>query len=384
MDRKQKQVERYLQGAKHAQSLDDRKALQRLAAERKASKQRAKRRRHWSDDDAAEDYEQLQRRERAAAARAGVLTSASATRRAVTHHGTVVGITAGRARVRTHAGDVEAVLAPELGATQRASLAVGDEASLTVRSDGSFVLVEVDARRSVLSRPDPSRPEIERVFAANVDVAVIVAAVVEPALRHRLIDRYLVALQRGGTEPLVAANKIDLVTEAEERTRLDRLLDDYRAVGVAALFTSAATGEGVEQLRDELASRTVVFVGQSGVGKSSLVQAVAPDLGLDVGRVRTGDGKGRHTTTGTTLFDVPLPRGAARLIDTPGVRSFSLAGVEPASVADAFPEFARYHCRFADCLHAEEPGCAVVHAVASGEVGERRYTSYRRILASLD
>lgn len=386
MDRKQEQVRRYLEGAKREKTWTERKELARRSKQRRASRPGtgSGRRREWSDEDDAEDFERTERRRTRGDRQRPPEVETPPPK--PTHFGQVVGVTSGRARVRTERGDVEAVLAPAIAKTQRSSLAVGDEVGLAARVDGSFVLVEVAERRSSLSRPDPSRPDVERVLAANVDVAVIVAALVQPALRQRLIDRYLIAVQRGGVRPIVCANKADLVDGPEERERLERLLDVYAAGGVPTIFTSAATGEGVDRLREELAGRTVVFVGQSGVGKSSLLNAVAPGLDLVVGHVREGDGKGRHTTTASTLHEVPLVGGQTRLVDTPGIRGFLLAGVDAGSLAEYFPEFEelRGGCRFADCRHVHEPDCAVRLAASSGALAPARYETYLRILASFD
>lgn len=383
---KEDTVARYLKGAAREKSLSERKQLDRLSRERRANRQgqSSTRRRTWDEDDAAQDFEREYRRStQRLRHRAPEPRGAS---HVATHHGQVVGIAAGRARVRTSGGEVDAGLAPHLARTQQTSIAVGDEVGLALRLDGSFLLVDVKERRSTLSRPDPGRPDIERVIAANVDRAVIVVSVREPYLRHRLIDRYLVAVERGGVEPVVVANKLDLVHLPEEREDIDRILATYRELGVPTLTTSVQTGEGIDQLATEITGRTVVFVGQSGVGKSSLVTAVAPDLELGVGRVRHGDGKGRHTTTRSTLFEVEFPEGHARIIDTPGIRGFKLAGVSRENLASLMPDLADLapSCRFSNCMHEVEPGCRVREAAEAGELSSARYDTYLRVLRSID
>ena len=402
MDRKEKQVERYLKGMKRVRSQAEQKELGRRSNERKAqqrSKGRGRARsghaEDWlEDEDETVDYETIRRAPkvtkaelaRSIAARAEDDVDAVEEAELV---GLVVSLAPGRARVWIEAededgvGEFEAVLSDALAKTQRTSVAVGDELDLEVLADGSLRARGVLERRSRLARPDPQNPHVERVLAANVDVAVIVAAVRNPELRHRLIDRYLIAVQAGGIEPVVCANKADLADEDLRRDELDGRLEPYRALGVPVLYTSGETGEGVDALREELRGKTVVFVGQSGVGKSSLMNALVPELGLETGRVREGDGKGRHTTTSSTLLDVG---GGTRLIDTPGVRSFGLVDVTRASLDRYFPELEalRGGCRFRDCSHAHEPACAVRAAAEAGEVSAQRYDTYLRILGSIE
>jgi ribosome biogenesis GTPase len=235
-------------------------------------------------------------------------------------------------------------------------------------------IVRVLPRRTVLSRPDPQNPRIERVIAANIDVVVVVVSVKSPPLRPGLIDRYLIAIEHSGAEPVVCVNKIDLGDSPE--------LAPYRELGIPIVPCSAASGEGIDRLAAELAGKTCVFTGHSGVGKSSLLNALAPGLRLSTGEVSEIHNKGRHTTTSTTLHT--LANGAI-IIDTPGIREFGLWQVSSATLRDYFPEIKDLasDCTFRDCSHTHEPGCGVKDGVESGRIARVRYAAYLRILSAL-
>jgi ribosome biogenesis GTPase len=221
-------------------------------------------------------------------------------------------------------------------------------------------------RRTVLSRPDPSNPRIERVIAANIDVAIVVSSVASPPFRPGLIDRVLIAIERGGITPIVCLNKIDLAGSSDASR-------DWDAAGTHVVRCSAAAGAGLHELAAALRSRTAVFVGHSGVGKSSLINALFPGVGLAT--AATGK-KGRHTTTSSFLHEEP---DGTRVIDTPGVREFGLVAVTAGDLRGYFPEFsdAAKLCRFSDCSHTHEPDCAV------RDGNFERYARYLRILDSL-
>ncbi|MDX1582229.1 MAG: ribosome small subunit-dependent GTPase A [Thermoanaerobaculia bacterium] len=292
--------------------------------------------------------------------------------------GTVVTVRKQRCRVASGNDLVTAWLSAEMAAEQKSAIAVGDEVILE-RRDRDWVVVEVLPRRSTLSRPDPFSPEKERVVAANVDVVVQVSAAKEPPLKTGLIDRYLIAIERGGARPVVCINKIDQVS-AEEREDVETILDDYRRLGIPIVFCSAVAGDGLEQLRREVEGKTAVLVGHSGVGKSSLLTALDEELRIATKELHSGGRSGRHTTTSSTLYEFP---DGTRLIDTPGIREFGLFQIDREDLRFFFEEFEEYApgCRFRNCTHLHEPDCAVKAAAAEGEIS--RYERYRRMAEEL-
>jgi len=253
-------------------------------------------------------------------------------------------------------------------------VAVGDQ---VLFSPDRRRIENVLPRRTTLSRADPHNPRLERVIAANVDVVVNVVSLKSPPLRPGLIDRYLIAIGKSGAEPLVCINKIDLLSGAEE---LDPLRP-YQDIGIPVILCSAAEGIGLEALSEALAGKLCVFAGHSGVGKSSLLNALDPHLQITTGSVSGANEKGRHTTTSSALYH--LPNGAI-VIDTPGIREFGLWDVTPDDLRRYFKEFDACQCAFSDCTHTHEPDCSVKQALTSGAISSARYESYARILASLD
>lgn len=276
----------------------------------------------------------------------------------------VVGLAKGRATVEIEGDRQVLPLSSRLAATQQTSIAVGDEATVI---DG--VVRGIRPRRTWLGREDPLQGH-GRVIVANVDVVVIVVSVVAPPLHPRIIDRYLIAIGRGGAEPLVAVNKIDL-GDGELA-----LLEPYATAGVAIVPVSADTGLGLDELRNRLEGKTCAFVGHSGVGKSSLMNAITPEIRQTTGEVSAGYGRGTHTTTASSMFDLG---NGTRLVDTPGIRSFGLGKLTAEELEWGFPEFEGLVCRMRGCSHVHEPGCGVRQAVADGKVSEFRYETYRRL-----
>lgn len=258
-------------------------------------------------------------------------------------------------------------------------VAVGDR--VMVRRDGADqgVVEQVLPRRSLLARPDVFYPHLQQVVVANVDQLLIVASWRDPIIWFELIDRYLVTAARNRLPALICVNKIDL---AQDRTDCERGLQTYRDLGIPCLFTSAQTGDGIDDLRAALHNRTTVVAGLSGVGKSSLLSAVQPGLSLRVGVVSDHSGEGRHTTTQATLLRLDAQTW---VVDTPGIREFGLSGLTRSQLITYFTEMAEAadQCRFRNCTHQDEPGCAVRSAVASGVIAHSRMHSYRQIYASL-
>lgn len=234
---------------------------------------------------------------------------------------------------------------------------------------------QVLPRRSVLSRTDPHNPRLERVIAANIDIVVNVVSLKTPPLRPGLIDRYLIATAKSGAEPVLCVNKIDLLENDKELEPLA----PYQELGLAVILCSAAAGIGLGELSDALAGKLCVFAGHSGVGKSSLLNALDSRLSLTTAPVSSSNEKGRHTTTSSSLYH--LPNGAI-VIDTPGIREFGLWDVSPSELRRYFHEFDAHPCPYSDCTHTLEQDCAVKEAVESREISEARFRSYLRILGS--
>ena len=281
--------------------------------------------------------------------------------------------------------DVEALDGAERGQVRRChrranlpALVTGDRVVWRADNQQSGVIVALQPRRTELYRPD-HRGQLKPV-AANVDRLVIVFAAL-PQPHRNLIDRYLVAAEQAQLEPLLVLNKADLL-ELPEHAEIRTWLDDYAALGYRTLCLSATAGDGLDTLRRELRGHVNVFVGQSGVGKSSLINALLPDADLRVGALSEMTGKGTHTTTTARLFHFPE---GGDLIDSPGIREFGLMHISHEDLLDGFIEFRPFlgHCRFRDCQHLHEPGCALLAAVASGAISPGRMNSYRHILASL-
>jgi len=241
---------------------------------------------------------------------------------------------------------------------------------------GEGVIEAVAPRAGLIERGDfRGRP---RPLAANVSCLVIVLAE-PPGIDTALLDRYLVLARELELPALLFLNKVDGLAPARHPA-LVALLERYRVLGETAIAGSAHHPEGLDALHAALAGETVILLGQSGVGKSSLAQALVPDLELRTGALSAASGQGRHTTSTTTLYHLP---GGGSLIDSPGVRTLRLEHFSAAAITRGFPEIARHigECRFRDCAHDREPGCAVRAAVARGEVHPERLASWRRLLA---
>ncbi|QDU57403.1 ribosome small subunit-dependent GTPase A [Aeoliella mucimassa] len=260
-----------------------------------------------------------------------------------------------------------------LSTDQRHVVAAGDHVWFRPEGDGEGIIERVEPRHGLLSRTSRGR---QHVLVANVDQMIIVASAAEPRIKPNLIDRYLLTAEKTEIRPVVCINKIDLLDPAE----LMPLVGVYSQLGYQVLLVSATTGQNVAQLRALLSDRNSVLTGQSGVGKSSLLNAIEPGLGLRVQTVSAESQKGRHTTTTAELF--PLECGG-HVIDTPGIRQFQLWDVIPEEVAGFFRELRPYvsQCRFPDCTHTHEAFCAVKDAVADNRLDFRRYESYMQIQA---
>jgi ribosome biogenesis GTPase len=250
-------------------------------------------------------------------------------------------------------------------------VAVGDRVWFRPGGDGQGLIERVEPRSGSLTRGYRGR---EQVLVSNVDQLLIVSAFAEPTLKLALIDRYLISAEKGGVRPVIVLNKADLVDPAPYQW----VLGMYSQLGYETVPISVETGLGLDRIRALLAGRSTAVSGQSGVGKSSLLNAIQPGLKLRVGTVSSASSKGRHTTTNAEL--VRLDNGGY-VVDTPGLRQFELWDVHPRELDGHFIEFRAYAelCRFPDCSHTHEGGCAVKDAVHFGQIHAARFESYRRL-----
>jgi ribosome biogenesis GTPase len=268
----------------------------------------------------------------------------------------------GRLKQGKHVGDIAAV---------------GDRVQVTRQTDATGSIESVDPRSRSLVRLDP-RPQgvYQQVILANPDQAVFVFACANPLPHLRMLDRFLVIAEKQGLPAVIIANKIDLVG----REQAEKMFGFYPPIGYPVIYACANSGQGVEELRQRLTGKVSALAGPSGVGKSSLLNAIQPGLGLAVREISEALQKGRHTTTVRQLF--PL-EGGGFVADTPGMRSLALWDTEPEELDGYFPELASLvaACQFNDCHHMTEPGCAVRAAVEAGRVHPQRYDSYLRLRA---
>jgi ribosome biogenesis GTPase len=251
-------------------------------------------------------------------------------------------------------------------------VAVGDV--VTFDSD-DLMITSVSTRRTLLSRPDPGNPNIELPIAANVDLVIIVASVKSPPLHARFVDRYLITIERSGAMAALCVNKLDLLTPPERAQEFEKLAP-YADLKLPIIGCSIETGEGLDEVKRLIRGRTCVFVGHSGVGKSSLLNKVASGIDERTGDVSKGYGRGRHTTTWSSLHDLG---DGTRIIDTPGIRSLGLQPMSASELSWHFPEFSSLQCKFSNCTHTHEPECGVKEAIGV-DVRPERYDTYRRIL----
>ncbi len=256
-------------------------------------------------------------------------------------------------------------------------LSVGDYVKVRRLSDGIGLIEEILPRQSELSRKDTGSTEkksIQQTMLANLDQVALVFAMAQPEPHFGLLDRYLTICEAAELHPLICLNKADLPHDPA----VDEAIALYQRLGYTVVQTSTANGQGVEQLRDLLNEHTTLFTGPSGVGKSSLVNAIEPDMAVKTGLISDVTGKGRHTTTGSRLY--PLS-GGGWLADSAGIRALTAWNIPQEELASCFVEFRPFlgQCGYVDCIHLDEDECAILDAVAAGAIDEGRYRSYVRI-----
>lgn len=251
--------------------------------------------------------------------------------------------------------------------------ALGDRVVITVLDDGSGVIESVEERKQLIARLDPRPGGVyQQVLLANPDQAVFVFACANPNPKLRMLDRFLVIAEKQRIPVVIVANKIDLVENPKDSFGM------YESIGYRVIYTSTKNETGLEELRTQLQKKVSAFAGPSGVGKSSLLNALQPGLGLAVNEISSAMNKGRHTTVSRQLF--PLA-GGGYVADTPGWKSLGLWDTEPEEIDAYFPELRGLveNCQFSDCTHQHEPGCAVLAALKEGTIHAERYESFVRL-----
>lgn len=263
-------------------------------------------------------------------------------------------------------------------------LAVGDEVEIEMENEGenSVVITKIHERRNYINRKSPKANHQHHIVAANLDQSLMVATLKEPKTSQGFIDRFLVASEMYHVKPVIIFNKADLYKKKEQE-KYEAWKAMYEAIGYTIILTSAKENTGIAEVKELLKNRTTLISGHSGVGKSSLLNALLPELNLRTQDVSGWSGKGMHTTTFAEMFDIP---GGGRIIDTPGMREFGVVGISKQELSHYFPEMRDRlnDCQFNNCLHINEPGCAIKEAVANGEITEDRYISYYNILESVE
>ncbi|NOT51350.1 MAG: ribosome small subunit-dependent GTPase A [Chitinophagaceae bacterium] len=263
-------------------------------------------------------------------------------------------------------------------------VAVGDEVEVEIESEneGTATISEIKRRNNYINRQSPRHKHQHHIVAANLDQSMLVATLKEPRTSQGFIDRFLVASEMYHVKPFIVFNKSDLY-KRKELDKYEQWKGMYEAVGYKVLLVSATENEGIEDIKELLKDKTTLISGHSGVGKSSLMNVIFPEMNLKTGEISGWSGKGQHTTTFAEMYDLPF---GGRIIDTPGMREFGLVDIDKQELSHYFPEMRDRlnNCQFNNCLHVNEPGCAIKEAVVNGEISEDRFVSYVGILDSIE
>ncbi len=291
--------------------------------------------------------------------------------------GTIIEVTASSCLVNFENKNVRCVLRKGLKVGEQLSkniIAVGDKVLISLINHNSGVIEKILERRTILSRINPLNIKQEQIIVTNVDQIAILMSCKEPEFNPGILDRYLVSAEKGGLGIIIVINKIDL----DEGNSRRKHIELYKKIGYRVIETSVPKKTGIEELRKNLIGKITVFAGPSGVGKSSLITAIQPDLKLKSKPVSKKTGFGRHTTVNVKLLPIQ-PDGF--VVDTPGIRAFRMWELLPDEVVEYFPEFVskRNKCEFNNCTHINEPDCAIKKAIESGEIDISRYNSYLKI-----
>lgn len=292
-------------------------------------------------------------------------------------NGLVMNVQKGMFIVKTEKGELKCRLRGKLFNQQQKTasiIVVGDFVQVEHLHGDQGIIQEIGERKSKLSRKIAGKQRLEQLVAANVDQAFLVCAVKNPRYSLNGIDRYIAAAKNGGIEPIICFNKVDLIDPEEIRNDVEH----YQKLGIQVVCTSTLTGEGIEEMRDMLKGKISLFTGSSGVGKSSLVNALEGTEEVKTSSVGLTTNKGRHTTTSAQIYEIA---SGGMIVDTPGMREFGLYEAEE-GVRELFQDIEELadRCKFKDCTHRHEPGCAVKAALENGDLEEQRYVSYQKLI----
>lgn len=301
--------------------------------------------------------------------------------------GTVISNTGSRYRVLIDGPESDIITAAAKGNLRIKGIrttnpvAVGDRVEVSPNPNSELAYITaIEPRHNYIIRRASNLSKESHILAANIDQALLICSLVKPQTATTFIDRFLATAEAYRVPAVIVINKIDLLESDEDRELLSAISYLYSSIGYRVIHTSTLTGEGIDELREEVGGKTTLLSGNSGVGKSSIINALVPDAEVTVASVSESHETGRHTTTFSCMYD--LPEGG-RLIDTPGVRGFGTLDFDKHEVSHFFPEIfeAGHECRFSDCLHTEgEPGCAVLEKVEQHLISASRYASYLSIL----
>ena len=261
-------------------------------------------------------------------------------------------------------------------------VAVGDHVKFDVRSDGTAYIVEILERKNYIVRKASNLSKQSHILAANLDRCFLIVTINHPATATTFIDRFLAAAEAYRVPVTLVFNKTDLYNETENE-ELEYLTALYSSIGYQCLHTSTTDGKGIEDLKDAMTGKVSLLAGNSGVGKSSLVNAISPEIAARVGEISKTHDTGMHTTTYTEMFEF-IP--GSYIVDTPGVKGFGTFDMETEEISHYFVEFFELSkdCRYSNCTHTHEPGCAVLEALEKGEIAPSRYQSYLSMLEDKD